>query len=344
MSQPFRLAIVGAGMISQVSHLPAALASPLVKVSAIVDPAVERAAGLAQSYGLSVHVAPRIEDVLTEIDGAIIATPNDSHSSIAVACLRHGVSVLIEKPLASSYAEGIEIVRAAEETGRVAAVGYATRFRDEIVLLKELLDEGYFGDVTRFAYQFGTRGGWAPFSAYNLNRKSAGGGVLVVTGTHFIDRMLYFWGYPDEAMLEDDSLGGPEAHCTARFAYVRDGRRFEGATRYSKTVQLPAGLVIATDRGTIILKDQDNADIVFRDNRHPSIDQIVRRRNAPAVPEERSMFQLQIEDFVEACVLKRPPRVSDRQGLESLRLLEQLYANRETSEPDWYGATAGIAA
>jgi hypothetical protein len=145
-------------------------------------------------------------------------------------------------------------------------------------------------------------------------------------------------------MLEDDSLGGPEAHCTARFAYVRNGRRFEGATRYSKTVQLPAGLVIGTDRGTIILKDQDNADIVFRDNRHPGIDQIVRRRNAPPVPEERSMFQLQIEDFVEACVLKRPPRVSDRQGLESLRLLEQLYANRVTSEPDWYGATAGIAA
>jgi len=244
MLRPFRLAVVGAGMISQVSHLPAALASRLVKACAIVDPAVERAAGLAQSYGLSVHVAPHIEDVLTEVDGAIVATPNDSHSSIAVACLRHGVSVLIEKALASSYAEELEIARAAEETGRVAAVGDASRFRDEIVLLKNLLDEDYFGHVTPFAYQFGTRGDWQPFSAYNLSRKSAGGGVLVVTGTHFIDRMLYVLGYPDEATLEDDSLGGPEAHCAARFAYVRQGRRFEGATRYSKTVQLPAGLVI----------------------------------------------------------------------------------------------------
>jgi UDP-N-acetyl-2-amino-2-deoxyglucuronate dehydrogenase len=310
-----------------------------------VDPAVERAAGLAQAYGLSVRIAPRIEDVLSEINGAIIATPNDSHCSIALTCLRYGVSVLIEKPLASSYTEGLEIVRAGEESDRVVAVGYATRFRHEIVLLKSLLDEGYFGRVLRFAHQFGTRGGWAPFSAYNLNRKSAGGGVLVVTGTHFLDRMLYFWGYPEDVALEDDSLGGPEAHCTARFTYTRSGSRFYGAARYSKTVQLPAGLVIETDRGNVILRDSDDADIVFRDHSHPAIEQVIRRRHAPAAPDERSMFQLQIEDFVDACQRKRPPRVSGRQGLDSLRLLEQLYANRQTSEVDWYaGAPSRVAA
>ena len=43
----FRLAIVGAGMITRASHLPAALASPLAEVVAIVDPVVERASGLA---------------------------------------------------------------------------------------------------------------------------------------------------------------------------------------------------------------------------------------------------------------------------------------------------------
>jgi predicted dehydrogenase len=120
---------------------------------------------------------------------------------------------------------------------------------------------------------------------------------------------------------------------------VRSGSRFEGAARYSKTVQLPAGLVIETERGNVILRDSDNADILFRDHSHPATEQVIRRRDAPAVPEERSVFQLQIEDFVQACQRKQPPRVTGRQGVESLRLLEQLYTNRRTSDVDWYAGT-----
>ena len=61
------------------------------------------------------------------------------------------------------------------------------------------------------------------------------------------------------------------------------------------------GLVIETDRGTVMLKDQDDAGIVFRERSNPAIEQIVRRRNAPTTPDARSMFQLQIEDFAQAC-------------------------------------------
>src|SRR5882762_7148563 len=130
MSKPFRLALVGAGMITQGSHLPAALSSPMVAVTSIVDPAVERAAQLARDYGIMPRIAAHVDEVAGEIDGAIVATPNDTHRAIAVTCLRRQVPVLLEKPLASSFQEGVAIVRAAEENGQVVAVGYATRFRD----------------------------------------------------------------------------------------------------------------------------------------------------------------------------------------------------------------------
>src|ERR1044071_4441423 len=112
----FRLGLVGAGLITQGSHLPAALASNAVEVAAIVDPTVERAAQLARDYGISPRIAPRVEDVLTSIDGAIIATPNHTHCALALACLTQGVPVLVEKPLASSYEEGQSIVRAAAKS------------------------------------------------------------------------------------------------------------------------------------------------------------------------------------------------------------------------------------
>jgi UDP-N-acetyl-2-amino-2-deoxyglucuronate dehydrogenase len=331
-------------MITRSSHLPAALASPMAEVAAIVDPVLERAGELARSYGLDVQLASRVEDVLDRVDGAVIATPNDTHTSLALACLRERVPVLIEKPLAGSSAEGAAIVDGAEAAGQVVAVGYTSRFRPAIVLLKTLLDQGYFGAVRRFAHQFGTAGGWAPFSAYNLKRDTAGGGVLVVTGTHFLDRMLHLWGYPDEAALTDDSLGGPEANCTASFRYRRAGATvLEGVARYSKTAPLPAGLVIETERGHVVLGDTDESEIVFRSHAHPSVEEIVRSRT-PARLSVASMAQAQLEDFIEACRAKRPPRVDGRQALQSLELIEQLYRNRVSIDIDWYAPDAEQAA
>jgi len=323
-------------MITQGSHLPAALASPLVEVAALVDPAIERAAALAKGYGISPRVTARVEDALEGMDGAVIATPNDSHRALALACLERRVPVLIEKPLASTHRDGEDIVRAGEALGLAVAVGYSTRFRGNILLLKDLLDSGYFGKVLRFAHQFGTPGGWAPLSAYNLDRKTAGGGVLVVTGTHFLDRMLYLWGYPQDARLEDDALDGPEPNCVARFRYDGAAGAFEGVARYSKTGKLPAGLVIETDRGYVVVGDGDNSDILFRERARPDLEQVVRRRSNPAGQSRRSVTQLQLEDFVAACRDGRKPMVDGVQGLESLRLIEQLYAARKTVDMDWY--------
>ena len=87
------------------------------------------------------------------------------------------MSTLIEKPLASTYAEGEAIVRAAQAHRQVVAVGYVLRFRENVLLLGDLLKAGYFGTVRRFAHQFGSRGGWAPMSSYNLSRRATGGGV-----------------------------------------------------------------------------------------------------------------------------------------------------------------------
>jgi predicted dehydrogenase len=335
MNNKFRLALVGAGMITQQSHLPAALASPLVDVAALVDPVADRASRIAQSYGIASRIVARIEDVLDEIDGAVIATPNDSHCPIAVACLEAGVPTLIEKPLASTYAEGVRILQAAARGGVAVAVGYSTRYRGNIKLLKTLLDENYFGDVRRFAHQFGTAGGWAPLSAYNLDRKTAGGGVLVVTGTHFLDRMLHFWGYPDDVSLEDDSAGGPEANCTATFHYRSITTPIDGIARYSKTVQLPAGLVIETERGIVVLDDNDEADITFRAHSQPDIEQVIRRPGFRPQG-EKSVFQEQLEDFVNATRSGRTPVIDGRQALQSLRLIEQLYGHRRSVNVDPY--------
>ena len=55
-----------------------------------------------------------------------------------------------------------QILEAAKNGGATVAVGYCTRFRNNVLLLKRLLQASYFGRVTRFVHQAGTVGGWAP--------------------------------------------------------------------------------------------------------------------------------------------------------------------------------------
>jgi predicted dehydrogenase len=334
MAQPFRLAIVGTGQIAAQAHLPAALASPMLEVAAFVDTVPARAETLARDFGLAPRIASDIRDVLERVDGALIATPNHTHRPLAVRCLEAGVHVLIEKPIATSVAEAEDIVRAAEKHDAVAAVGYSTRFQQNICFLKRLIDEQTFGKIERWVYQFGSAGGWEPLSAYHLDRKTSGGGVLVVTGSHFMDRMLYWFGYPDDFDFADDSLGGPEANAVANFRFA-DGTT--GLTRFSKTAAMTAGFVMETERGRVMLRDTETAPVILRPADAPHLEMEVRPQGeaAPGDP-----FQLQVEDFVEACQKKHAPRISAQQGLVSTRLMEELYACRQELSLDFYQAKA----
>jgi predicted dehydrogenase len=96
-------------------------------------------------------------------------------------------------------------------------------------------------------------------------------------------------------------------------------------------------MVVETDRGYVLLGDSDSSDIVFRQHNRPSIEHVIRpigpRRYAPQI----SVFQHQLEDFVDAVRENGRPLVNAREGAESLRLLEQLYAHRRPADTDWYG-------
>jgi len=112
---------------------------------------------------------------------------------------------------------------------------------------------------------------------------------------------------------------------------------FEGSALYSKTTKLPRGLIIETDRGIVLVADTDEADhLVFRPSTHTQVEQVVRRLGTLPYPQGMSVFQRQLEDFVDACQQGRSPMVDGHQGLLSLRLLEELYTRRKTLNTDWY--------
>ena len=335
MSTPFRLGIVGAGRITQISHLPAALAAREVRLVGLVDPERERAKRLLADTRSDAAALAELGELLPDVDGVVIATPNFTHTDLVLACLRAGVHVLVEKPLANTVAEGEQLAEAAAKSGCVVAVGYCTRFLASVQLMRRLLENGYFGAVRSFAYQQGAAGGWASASGFHLERSMAGGGVLVTLGTHFLERMLHWFGQPESCELLDDSTGGPEANALARFSYGG----FAGSARFSRTVALRAGFVMQTQRGVVLLRESATEPIRFRPAELPDVEARLEAEHAAATDSggaSGDVFALQLSNFVAACRGVHEPRVTLRDGIDAIRLVSDLYAHRTQLACDWY--------
>ena len=125
----------------------------------------------------------------------------------------------------------------------------------------------------------------------------------------------------------DDAAGGPEAHCVVTARYRSAGRRFDGTLRLSKVFDLNPGFVMDAEKGRVVL-GAGLSRLLFRPREDERLQIVLEPRGQPHFPRGISNFQLQLEDFVVACRGKRPPLVDGRQGLLSVRLLDQLYSTR----------------
>src|SRR5947207_1698619 len=118
MSGPVRVAVIGAGLVAQRSHLPAYVASDEAQIAALVSGHIETAREVAGRFGNPRVLGSWQEAVAdSEVDAIDICTPNALHAQIAIAAAHAGKHVLVEKPMALSLAEADAIIAAARETG-----------------------------------------------------------------------------------------------------------------------------------------------------------------------------------------------------------------------------------
>ncbi|MFE2045160.1 Gfo/Idh/MocA family protein [Streptomyces sp. NPDC059477] len=123
---PLRLAVIGAGTISQSVHLPAVRRlGALFELATVCDLSPSRAAEVAAGAGAGVRSTHDYGTVLADpdIDAVLLATPG-THAQAARAALEAGKHVLAEKPLSLTVAEAAELGALAEARGLVLQVGY----------------------------------------------------------------------------------------------------------------------------------------------------------------------------------------------------------------------------
>ena len=152
------IGIIGCGKISQVRHIPEYAANPEARIVGFFDMNLERAAQLARQYDARSYST--LEELLadSEIEAVSVCVANHAHASVTLAALRAGKDVLCEKPMAISMEECEEMVRVADECGRILMIGQNQRLAKAHVVARKLIQDGWIGCPLTFRTCFGHSG------------------------------------------------------------------------------------------------------------------------------------------------------------------------------------------
>ncbi len=115
---------------------------------ALVCDEAEAGRKVAAEIAPGVEVTSNLKQVLrSSVEGVVISTPAATHHQVAKQALEAGKDVFVEKPLALTYEQGAELVKLAEEQGRILMVGHVLEYHPGILRLLELVRGGELGQV-----------------------------------------------------------------------------------------------------------------------------------------------------------------------------------------------------
>jgi len=202
-----KLALIGCGGMGQ-SHLRRFhILSKRLELKAAVDVNLETAQSIASQFP-SVVAVDDYRTALDEVDAVLIALPHHLHHTVALECIEAGKHVLLEKPMANSEAECVELIDAAQRRSVVLMVAYCMRFHPLITRLKEALDARIAGDLFQLSIWTEQHTERSP-NSWMCRAETLGGGQLFSHGCHYIDLLLWYLGQPLRGMHLGTNRGTP---------------------------------------------------------------------------------------------------------------------------------------
>ena len=184
-----KFAIIGCGRIAQrhAEHI-----NNYGELVAVCDIVTDKATALAEKYHAKKYLT--VEELLLNektVDVVSVCSPNGLHATHAMASLRAGFHVLVEKPMALTVYDCGEMIKAAEQANKRLFAIKQNRFNPPVAAVKEAIDKGIFGKI----YSIQLSCFWNRNKDYYENSwkgtKDMDGGTLFTQFSHFID--LLYW-------------------------------------------------------------------------------------------------------------------------------------------------------
>jgi predicted dehydrogenase len=226
--RPVNLAITGLGFMGT-THARAAMALDNLRLAAVVDPNEKKRSGDLREVGGNLGTQgelmdfsklrqyARFEEVLAdaEVDAVDICLPTDLHAPMAIAALRAGKHVLVEKPLALSVAACEDVLREAESSGKILMTGHVLRFFPVYVEAARLVRSGALGPI-RMAW-FRRHCAKPAWGGWLMDPARSGGGIFDLL-IHDVDYSIWLFGEPSTM-----TAAGSGGLIGATFSYANSG-------------------------------------------------------------------------------------------------------------------------
>jgi UDP-N-acetyl-2-amino-2-deoxyglucuronate dehydrogenase len=328
-----RIGIIGAGNISD-THARAASAIEGVEVVAVYGHSAEKTAALAKRHRATSY--PDLDQFLSHkpMDIVAIGSPSGVHAEQALAAIRRGLHVLVEKPLDITSKRIDQVIEASDRAGVKVGVFFQDRLTPDIVEMKSALDGGAIGTPVLAD----ARVKWyRPPEYYSASKWRGtwaldGGGALMNQGIHTVDLLLWLLGPVRHVSgrvatrlhkieVEDTAVAALEFKNGALATIEASTAAFPG---------FPRRVEVTGSKGTLILEH----DSLLRQEKSPQ--EAIENVSSPVVS-DASPHRRVLEDFIAAIRTNGTPACDAREGRRSVALVEAVYrsaASGKTVKPD----------
>jgi predicted dehydrogenase len=196
-----KVGIIGAGTVTSGSHLPVLVNMPGVSIEWICDKSPSMAAAVARSYKIGKtydHVSQ-----CSDVDAVLVATPVGARRAVVPEALARGWHVFSEKPFALTLEEHDFYLGEAKRHGVQIGVGQVRRYARSTATARKLLQRKFLGPILRVGASEGMRvRATGRGTGWYMTDTATGGGVLMETGSHLVDQVLYVLSAESAALRE----------------------------------------------------------------------------------------------------------------------------------------------
>lgn len=221
-----KIGIIGWGFMGR-THAHALRAMPLfypgagfrAEIAGICSRRLEKAREAAEELNVAYYTDDYRQLLAREeIDAVSVCTPNALHEEIALAALKAGKHLYIDKPLADTAQGARRIADQAKKSGVFTRMVFNNRYLPVTLRARELVDQGRIGRVLSFEGRYLHSGSIDPNKPIGW-KQTLQGGVLLDLGSHVLDLITWLCGYPEAVF------------CAQRTLYATRPTREGGATR-----------------------------------------------------------------------------------------------------------------
>ena len=358
-SKKVRVGIIGTGWIAE-AHIRSYQNQPDVEVVALADLIPGKAQKFKETHHVDAATCYEGENAhlkmldAEKLDAVSVCTYNRTHAVCTIDSLKHGIPVLLEKPMCVTLDEAVAICKAEKESGKIVSVGFQPRFDVNMKQVKAVVQSGVLGKIYYIQTGGGRRRGIpTPYGTSFITDETAGIGALGDIGCYSLDMVLNAIGYPKPLTVtgyksaffgQDPNYSGYRADKKAEYAkafkvddFAAAFIRLEGdiildfRIAWAMNMDTPGDTIILGTKGGLRIPSTEcwNGTVGGPMKIYHEVCGQQVETEIPVITMKKGLFDLKIRTFLDACKNGTPAPVPTSQIIYNQAIIDGIARSAE---------------